>query len=75
MLSNCAVIGLTYSLFEREEIYEEFLVKMASALLLLWISELVCARFNKCPEGDCPICCESLDKQSMLLQCGHGFHE
>lgn len=75
VLSNCAVIGFTYSLFEREEMYEELLVKLTSALLLVLISEFVCERFNKCPEGECPICCTALTKQSMLLQCGHSYHE
>jgi hypothetical protein len=42
VLSNCAVIGITYSIFEREHFYEECLAKLATALFLIWASEVIC---------------------------------
>lgn len=75
MLSNCAVIGITYSIVERDHFAEESLVKLATALFLIWASEVICQKFNKCPPGECLICCEELTRQSMVLACSHGFHE
>lgn len=74
-LSSCHAVGTGYALAGRREFLEEVLAKASLVLSLVCLSEPVARAVRTKTEGDCAICCIGLDEVSLVLGCGHAFHE
>jgi hypothetical protein len=74
--SNFILIGVTYSLLKRDNIYEELTAKICTSLLLILIAEKVKLKYEeKKEETCCTICFEKMNNDWLILKCKHEFHE
>ena len=73
ILGNFALIGITYSLLNRNNILEEFSLKVCTSLLLILIAEKCRSKHEL--QDECIICYEKMNDEWLILKCGHIFHE
>ena len=75
--SNSILIGVTYSLLQRQAIYEELMAKICSTLLLILAAEKMKIKFTPKKEEQCTcvICFNELNDECIHLKCKHVFHE
>lgn|GEM_PF-5341107 len=73
--SNFILIGVTYSLLQRNNIYEELAAKICTSLLLILLAEKIKLRYESEKELNCTICFEKMKNDCLVLKCKHEFHE
>lgn len=74
--SNFILIGVTYSLLQRNNVYEELTAKICTSLLLILLAEKVKLRYELTKqESNCTICFEIMKNDCLILKCNHEFHE
>ncbi len=72
--SNFILIGVTYSLLQRNNIYEELAAKICTSLLLILLAEKIKLRYESEKELNCTICFEKMKNDCLVLKCKHEFH-